>query len=668
MKYHSFIKTRIIKKTILLACLISISFVAKAQLELIPLFTDHMVLQQKTEAPIWGKAKVNSEVKVLTSWDKKEYKVKADDKGKWMIKMTTPQAGGPFTLTVSSGREKVVLKDVLIGEVWLCSGQSNMEWRVDGALNPEIEKENAQYPSIRMLTAEKRTSMQPIDKLEAEEGGWVVCSPATVLRFSAAAYFFGRNLHQSLGVPIGLINSSWGGTVAEAWTSGESLSEMPYFKSQVDYMNSMTGNKEHQELMYQQQFSKWQEDLRSLDPGFEKKQALWASPKFGNNDWDSFEVPGMIQDRGYTQKNGLFWFRKEIDIPQSWAGKEVNLVLGVLDDDDFTYFNGVQVGHTEGWMSHRSYKVPAGLVKAGKAVIAVRLLDTGGSGGFSSAKEDIYLESSEGKINISGEWKLKTGLQLSAFPPVPKRLNGGEPNHPTVLYNAMIAPLVPYAIKGAIWYQGEANTGRAYQYRDLLPLMITDWRKQFNQDLSFYIVELANFTRLQTEPTESTWAELREAQQMATRLSNTGIACLIDIGEAENIHPRNKQDVGLRLALNARAKTYGEKMVYSGPVYDSYVVEGNTIRIRFKHTDGGLKTRNNEEVKGFTIAGPDHKFYWAKAVIEGDEIVVSSSEVGFPLAVRYAWADNPICNLYNGENLPALPFRTDDWQGITAGN
>lgn len=642
-------------------------FCVQAQVKVAPIFTDNMVLQQKVDAPIWGKAKADQKVTIVSSWDKKTQEAVADKTGKWEAMLTTPQAGGPYVITIStSKKDKIELKNILIGEVWICSGQSNMEWRVRNDINNmEQEIASANYPGIRMITVEKQTSTKPIDTFKVERGGWEVCSPQTVAEFSAVAYFFGREIHKSQNVPVGLINTSWGGTLAEAWTDAESLEEMPYFRDFVESIKNLPEDPAGRKKMYQQDVAKWMNGLNGKDPGFENGKTIWAEKDFADDSWYDFPVPGLIQEIGMTQQNGIFWFRKEIEIPASWIGEELTLKLGTIDDDDFTYFNGVQIGQTEGWLSNREYKVPANLVKPGKNMLAIRVMDTGGSGGFGGSAENIILESKKGKINLSGTWKAKFALSLGEVGLMPRRVDG-NPNEPTVLFNAMIRPLVPYAIKGAIWYQGEANTGRAYQYRELLPSMINGWRKQFGHDFSFYIVQLANFMKLQTEPTESTWAELREAQSLTSlHLNETGLAVTIDIGEADDIHPRNKQDVGLRLALSARANTYNENISFSGPLYKSYKIENNKIRISFDHTTGGLKTRNNEKLTGFVIAGADHKFYWANAVIEGNEIVVSSPDVAFPLAVRYAWADNPICNLYNGAGLPASPFRTDDWDGLT---
>jgi sialate O-acetylesterase len=641
-------------KCAMFAAALLLAFSVNAQLRLSPLFSNNMVLQQQSETPVWGESKPNQKVTIIPSWNNKEYIVTANEQGLWKTAIATPVAGGPYSITVStSKKDKIFIQNVLIGEVWLCSGQSNMEMRVRESGNFENEQAGADFPQIRMLTVEKTTSIHPSSQLNAKEA-WQICTPATVGEFSAAAYFFGRNIHQSRQVPVGLINTSWGGTLAEAWTSAESLSQMPYFETSVAAIRELPESRDEQDKIFKQQWDKWLSELNQLDPVFQKKANLWQP----------FTVPGLVQEQKISLQNGIFWFRKEIDIPADWAGQPLTLSLGVVDDDDFTYFNGVAIGNMEGWMSRRNYTVPASLVKAGKATISVRVLDTGGLGGFLGEKTDYYVQSSKGKIALAGAWEVQLALSLTDFPAVPKRING-EPNHPSVLYNAMIYPIVPYKIKGAIWYQGEANTGRAIQYRELLPLMITDWRKSFGSDFPFYIVQLANYTALQTEPVESTWAELREAQYLTTHLDNTGIATIIDIGEANDIHPKNKQDVGNRLAFAARAKTYNEKIPYSGPVYDSYRIIDHQIRIKFQHTEGGLKTANNEVLQGFTIAGLDHRFRWAEAVIDGNEIVVSHPDIAFPVAVRYAWADNPICNLYNGTGLPAVPFRTDTWIGIT---
>lgn len=653
----------------LIVLFITASLNIAAQVNLSPLFTNNMVLQQQTNAPIWGEAKPGKKVTITTSWDNKTHVTKADEQGKWQTTVATPKAGGPYEILIASGKKKhhVKLKNVSIGEVWICSGQSNMEWRVRNDIkNMKYEISKANYPDVRMITVKHKTSVKPLENFEAERDGWEVCSPETVGEFSAVGYFFGRDLHLAQGVPVGLINSSWGGTLAEVWADAESLMEMPYFHDFVKNMLNPPEDENHQEAQYQESMEKWVRNIQKIDPGYSNNRAVWASLDFNDDSWFDFPVPGIVQRTGLANHNGVFWFRKIIELPADWAGKDLLLKLGRVDDDDISFFNEAVIGHTEGWLSNREYKIPGNLVKAGKNIITVRVTDSGGDGGFSSESKDIVLENESGqKIPLSGIWKAKYALSMSEIPLMPSRAKGNL-TEPTVLFNAMINPLIPYAIKGAVWYQGEANAGRAYQYRELLPIMINGWRKYFGKEFQFYIVQLANFGKPETEPTESTWAELRESQFLtAKHLEHTGIVTAIDIGEAYDIHLRNKQEVGRRLTLAARAQTYGENVPFSGPVYKSHKIVGNTIRIKFDHNHRGLITPAGEKLKGFTIAGPDRKFYKADARFEWDEIVVSAPEVEFPVAVRYAWADNPVCNLYNGLSLPALPFRTDDWKGIT---
>ena len=526
-----------------------------------------------------------------------------------------------------------------------------------------MEAEN--YPNIRFLLVEKATSPVPVDELKVAENGWQVCSSKSVADFSAAGYFFGRDIHKYRNVPVGLIDTSWGGTYIETWTSKEALATMPAMQKQLEILTDLPQSKEGREQKFHSDVENWKKEIEKIDEGFVEGKAAWADMNWKDDAWKTMKVPGLMQEQGLAGFNGIVWFRKTIDIPADWAGKELTLNVGVIDDNDFTYFNGVQVGHTEGWMTPRSYKIPKELVKKGKAVVAVRVMDTGGSGGINGSSESISIQRSKSKvIELAGDWQYQVSLNIKEIPQMPAN-TATEPNIPSFLSNAMLNPLIPYSIKGAIWYQGEANTGRAYQYRELMPLMITDWRNRWGYDFPFYMVQLASFTAQQTTPVESGWAELREAQTQTLHLKNTGMAVTIDIGDAFDIHPKNKQEVGRRLALAARAQTYGEKIPYSGPLYDTYQIEENKIRIYFKHTDGGLTIKEGDIVKGFTIAGVDHQFHWADAVIDGNSVVVSSPEVSFPIAVRYGWADYPICNLYNGAGLPASPFRTDDWQGIT---
>lgn len=633
-----------------------ISIQAFSQVILPSFFGDNMVLQQKTSAPVWGKAKPNGVIKVITSWDKKEYITKTNADGRWKIALTTPSAGGPYTITIKDDRKLLTLKNIMIGEVWLCSGQSNMEMPLAGwgkIYNYEREIAEANYPNIRIFQAKHTTTSYPMDDIESTNNGWQECSPATIPNFSATAYFFGRDLYKSQNVSIGLIHTSWGGTLAEAWTSEQSLREMPEFLEDIEDIKKDPVQIDQNE---------WMKQVQENDFGLKNNVALAAQKNYNDYDWKTATLPGVWEENGLSNVDGIVWYRKTIDIPDNWTGNDLTLSLGSIDDGDITYFNGVQIGTTNGWDMERKYLIPAKLVKKGTAVIAVRVLDTGGGGGFHGSPLNMYISPVNKETlreNLDGEWKYKLSVSQ-------RNQNPNLENRPTGLYNGMIAPFVSYAIKGVIWYQGEGNSGRSYQYRTLFPLMINDWRTKWGYDFPFYFVQLANFMQVKEEPSESGWAELREAQFQTLRLENTGMATIIDIGDADDIHPKNKQDVGLRLSLQARKNTYGEDIIASGPLYDSYRMEGDKIRIFFKPGTGKLTVKNDDILKGFSIAGPDKKFYWADAKIEGNEVIVSSSSVAFPVAVRYAWADNPICNLYNEAGLPASPFRTDDWLGVTA--
>ncbi len=667
---------------ILLAIMTMLISSADAKVRMPAIFTDNMVLQQQSEVNIWGEASPNKNVTITTSWNGATYTAKAGADGKWKAVISTPKAGGPYSISIADSKTPLVLENVLIGEVWLCSGQSNMEMQVEGwgkVYNWEQEKAGAKnYPNIRLLQASRNTSVAPLDELLVDNGGWMVCNPENVANFSAAAYFFGRSLTDSLNVPIGLINSSWGGTIAEAWTSRESLQMMPYFHKGLDGMEKWGRTKEalQKEVgLYPQKYMAWVESMAAKtmdsDEAFRNGELVWGTAEYDDSEWIEVIAPTYLQDQdlGIENTGGFSWMRKTVEIPASWEGQELTLGVGVIDDNEFTYFNGVEVGHTAGW-DPRKYTVPAELVKGGKAVIAIRLMDTGGFTGIINDPALMYISNPAGeKIPLAGTWKFRMSVSIDFEKvddmPIDPEVFLSNPNHTTLLYNAMINPLVDYRIAGAIWYQGESNADRPDQYNQLMPLMINDWRSKWGYDFPFYLAQLANFREEQTGPVESDWAELREAQLNTLNLENTGMAVLIDIGDAKDIHPKNKQEVGRRLAIYALAQTYGQNIAYSGPLYDGYRLEDGAVRISFTNTDNGLRTGvdgRDAKLTGFYIAGPDRVFHDAEVRIEGNTIVVSSDEVKFPVAVRYGWADNPRCNLYNGAGLPASPFRTDNWK------
>ncbi|MDF2441025.1 MAG: sialate O-acetylesterase [Abditibacteriota bacterium] len=617
------------------------------------LFADDMVLQRDKAVPIWGWASPGTKVTVTMN-DREAIAATAGTDGKWMARIGPFPAGGPYTITVSSPApdRKVVLKNVLFGDVWLCSGQSNMQWTINsGVPNKEQEITNANFPNIRYLNVPLTTSPTPQSTLNAK---WQVVSPQTVGNLSAVGYFFGRELHQRLNVPIGLISSSWGGTVAEAWVSETGLRTMPDFVPAIDALKQSSANQTGVNLPFAQQMAQW---WQTNDPGV---AANWAAPSTATTDWKSIALPGEWEANGLPNFDGLVWFRREVEIPGAWAGQSLKLSLGPIDDRDTTFWNGMQVGSANDAGAQRNYTVPGNLVKAGRNVLAVRVLDTGGAGGLKGAAADMRLSRGNDSLSLAGAWQYQVGKALAQLPTAPAAAQS-NPNAVTVLNNAMIAPLLPYGIKGAIWYQGESNAGRAKQYQTLMPVLISDWRQQFGQgNFPFYIVQLANFMAKDTEPKNDPWPHLREAQMLTTqRVPNTGLAVAIDIGEEKDIHPRNKQDVGKRLALVALARTYGQNIGYSGPVYKAMRTEGNAIRITFDHAKG-LMAKGGKPT-GFAIAGSDRKWVWADARIEGESIVVSSPQVTAPIAVRYAWSNNPDANLYNADGLPTVPFRSDNW-------
>jgi sialate O-acetylesterase len=386
----------------------------------------------------------------------------------------------------------------------------------------------------------------------------------------------------------------------------------------------------------------------------------WADPAADDSSWKTMNLPAAWEGAGLPGFDGVVWFRRIVELPEAWAGREAVLHLGPIDDIDTTWVNGTKVGETGVWTAPRDYKVPAKVLKAGRNVVAVRVLDTGGGGGIYGQPGQMKLSGSGEEVALAGAWKYKDSVPLGKCGPVPARPDQGNPNVVTVLYNGMIAPILPAAIRGAIWYQGESNAGKPAQYRTLLPTMIRDWRGRFSGgEFPFLIVQLANFMAVQTRPSEGGWAELREAQLWtAQNVPKTGLAVITDIGDAADIHPKNKQDVGKRLALNALAIAHGRKLVCSGPIYREMKARDGKIELRFDHVGGGLVARG-DALKGFAIAGEDGAFEWADAVIEGDAVVVSSPKVPRPAAARYGWASNPIGNLFNREGLPASPFRTD---------
>jgi sialate O-acetylesterase len=644
------------KKTSLLIVCSLILIVVQAQVKLPRIFGDHMVLQRDQAIPVWGWA--GSKEKVTVQLNNQKKSVVADKDGKWKVVFDSQKAGGPYQLIVK-GKSTLTMNDIWLGDVWVCSGQSNMEWSVNNSNNAAQEIKEADYPQIRHFKVPNTIASQPAADIKG--GEWKVCSPQTVGDFTAVGYFFARKLMKELNVPVGLINTSWGGTHSETWTSREAFEESDEFKSMIAEMPQLD-----LDAVSRQNMEKMRKRLEELQGPLETNSeaiAKWKEFLFDESSWPKMNVPGLWEQQALGDLDGIVWLRKTFNVSANEVNKEGVLELAMIDDSDETFVNGKKIGETKSkWNARRSYPVPAGLIKEGRNVVAVRVEDTGGGGGIHGDASEIKITIGGKSYPLSGEWSYRLE-SLSANTGV------GPNSYPTLLYNAMLKPLIPYAIKGALWYQGESNAGRAYQYRKAFPLMITDWRKQWAQgNFPFYFVQLASFNSNNgNSQTGSTWAELREAQTMTLALLNTGMAVTTDIGDPLDIHPRNKQDVGARLAALALRNTYGKNIEDQGPVYQSMKVDGNKIIVSFTHAGNGLMTTDKYGyLKGFEVAGSDRKFYYAKAFIEGNQIMVYADQVAQPVAVRFGWADDASDdNLFNREGFPAGPFRSDQWPGIT---
>jgi sialate O-acetylesterase len=638
------------------------------KLRLAGLFNDHMVLQRDLPVAVWGWADAGADVVVRMGGHAAQ--ATADAAGAWRVTLPAMPAGGPHELQASGGKDTIRVHDVLVGEVWICSGQSNMQWAlcdIPAAVRGD-DIAAARFPKMRLCTVPMRAELTVQPDADA---AWKICSPDSAPTFSAVGYYFGRRLHQELGIPIGLISASWGGTACEAWTSREALVGQPGLRPIVEAMDRLLAEPQSVER-YQAEVDRIVKAAVPADGGNTGFAAGWADPATDVSQWPVMKLPQHWQKAGHNH-SGVFWFRKEVMLPPEWAGHDLTLRIGPCDKCDITYFNNTPVGsltmeeRPDAWSTPRIYTVPAARVRPGRNVVAVRVFSNlydGGIHGDASHFSIAPAQPFEGApIALAGDWSYQVEqnygiVQPPVLPPSPPM--AGNPATPTSLYNAMIAPLIPYGIRGAIWYQGESNVGRAEQYRVLFPAMIADWRARWGVgSFPFYFVQLANFNPRAGEPSESHWAELREAQRMALAVPNTGMAVAIDIGDALDIHPANKLDVGLRLAFHALARDYGRgSVVCSGPLYRAMERESDAIRLHFDHVDGGMSAKGGV-LTGFAIAGEDGKFVWADAVIEGGSVVVSSPRVKAPRAVRYGWADNPACNLCNAAGLPASPFRTD---------
>ena len=635
------------------------------ELTLNPLFSNHMVLQQQDEVAIWGVANPMEKISVSGSWGQQIDGI-ADVLGNWQLELPTPQAGGPFEVTVTSKNKTIILKDVLIGEVWLASGQSNMEMPLEGFLpkepidNYQEEVANANYDQIRYFDVTRAIEASPVSTAVGE---WTVTNSNNANKFSAAGYFFARKLHRELGIPVGVITSTWGGTPVESWMSKEKI------KSLAEFPETLETLKEENISIFNDWYAKFistktpatPEDWASVD----LEDGAFSKSEFDASNWKIADTAAMVENLPILLADGVFWFRKTVQIDDVSSDYTLSVSDGIDDMDDF-FVNGSKIGSTIGHNTPRAYTIPKSILTKGENTFAFRVIDTGGGGGFMS-EINLNKKTSAEKINISEDWYFKqsAGIQGSKLlqfhknqqavetPPAGIELYSLNSHTPTVLYNGMISPLIPYNIKGAIWYQGESNVGRADQYLKLFPGMIEDWRTKWESDFSFYFVQIAPFSYgNELSPA------LRDAQRKSLKTPKTGMAITMDIGLSKSIHPGNKQDVGHRLALLALTNDYGKDIVASGPLYKSHTVSGNKMYLEFEYEGSGLVSKN-DALLGFELAGADKQYMPANAAVNGDSIEISAKGISEPKYARYAWKDFFVGTLYNKEGLPASSFTTE---------
>jgi sialate O-acetylesterase len=623
-------------------------------LRLARIFSDGMVLQRFAPVTLWGWAVPGTPVAVMVR--ARTALTRADANGAWRVRLPTLPEGGPYEIHIEGARSRLVLRDVMVGDVWVASGQSNMEFHVDQVTNAQAEIAAAHDPQIRHFTVPESWSEQP--QGDVAGGSWEPADPAHVGHFSAVAYFFARDLRPVLKVPIGIIHTSWGGSNIETWLSREAQG----FTDSA-FAATMRRERARDEALRQGLRARIG-SLPSVDSGMVDGRAAWAAPELDDSGWATINVPGIWEGQGYDGLDGVAWYRTAFTLTEDEAHRGVTIGLGMIDDNDVTWINGVEVGRTNGYSVRRGYTVAASALRPGRNVLAVRVEDGAGGGGIYGAPETVFLEAGGARRAFDAAWRFRVG-QVT-FGEDGQRIN----KIPTVLYNRMIHPLLGLPIRGVIWYQGESNANddaQAAAYRAQFATLIRSWRREWGSwggDFAFLWAQLPNFGAPDSvPPARAAWATLRESQAAALVLPRTGQAVTIDVGEAGDIHPRNKQDVGRRLARVARAVAYGERVESSGPTYRAHTVHGGRVEIDFDHAAGGLVSRSpGGELAGFAVAGPDRRWVWAHARVEGSRVVVWSDAVPNPVAVRYAWTNGPVgLSLYNREDLPAAPFRTDDW-------
>ncbi len=634
--------------TIILLCIFSISKV-NGQLKAAGIFGDNAILQQGIPIPVWGLAKSSSIVSI--SLGVNQITVKSDEQGKWMGYLPALQADGKvYQLNISSGTESINYNNIMLGEVWVASGQSNMEWRLGSEIVNKVEEiRNANYTAIRFRVVDNVTSIVPVDDVIQKE--WKICNAQNAPLFSAVAYFFARSLHLDQHIPVGIIVASRGATGIETWMSKSRLITHPDFTAAL--------NKRDEDSAH------WNEYVRkSLKAEADRDVVAKTSfnglkvgvPEliFNDTGWTKTQFPLSSSKMGYGNYWGLIWIRKTFELSKSDIKKEQRLFLPIKDQNDQVYLNGKELVQGVSKLKDKTVVIPKGLLKAGKNILAIRMYVNWGTADIGDRNTNCYLESADGKqLLLDGEWKHNNTIEPAVA--------GWQDyyNKATVNFNGMIHPLIPYGIKGFLWYQGENNASKASQYAELQPMLIDDWRVRWKQGyLPFLYVQLANYNSRSDSPvTKDDWAQFRDAQRSTLfSSSNTAMACAIDIGDEFNIHPPNKQDIGQRLYMAAQQQVYLKNIIGSGPLFKSANLEGNQVRINFTYAENGLITKAALPIQSFALADSTGIWYWANAIIDGQTIVVSSKEVLRPVKVQYGWQSNPIATLYNASGLPMIPF------------
>jgi sialate O-acetylesterase len=623
-----------------------------ASVTLPKLVSEGMVLQRNADVKIWGWASDGEKISI--HFIGSTYNTTTDTNGEWEVTLSNLKAGGPYDMQIEASNS-IKINDIVVGDVWVCSGQSNMGFSL-GSVSELYKDDIARMdnPFIRQFFTFPGTNFNEREK-EFKFGRWQHADSKNIRSITAVGYFFAKTLYEKYKVPIGLISVSLGGSSAEAWISEEAIKSFPIYYEKLkkfkdpEYIKGI--NKQDSERV-----ANWNIRLRENDEGLKVTQGTWFDPVLNTSDWETMHVPGYWPDTKLGAANGVAWFRKEINIPSDMIGKPATIKLGRIFDCDTVFINGKFIGSVGSQYAPRVYTIPEKLLQDGSNIIVVRDISYIRHGGFVPGKE-YEISVGDKKINLEGEWKYKRGAIAE---PLEDRLFTGK--IPTGLFNSGIAPILKYRIKGVVWYQGESNTSRAYEHYDLFKLLINDWRENWHQgDFPFLYVQLPNFVEVNEETSTYDWALFRESQLRALAIPHTGMAVTVDVGEYNDIHPKDKKDVGYRLALAAEKVSYGENnIVYSGPIYKSMNTGGNKITLSFTNIGSGLIAKDGGALKCFEICGVDDEYFPAKTKIDKDKIIVWSDKVTKPVAVRYAWANNPEgANLYNKEGLPASPFRTN---------